>query len=119
MDGGVDSDELQLNLSADAASTVTVKAHAGNPGDPEDDFFTVSGEADGDTFELKLSNVEALSIWYQDEQGNWVGEDLVLPSVTGDEAASDPVSFTADEFSNADQQAFDSGAPDTPVDFLI
>jgi hypothetical protein len=118
VDGGADDDELQLNLSADLVDTVTWTQDLTDPADP---FSTVAGGAGANAFMLTLRNVEAVSAWYQDEQGNWVGKnlELVLPPMTGDEAASDPVSFTADEFSNADQQAFDSGALDTPVDFLI
>jgi VCBS repeat-containing protein len=111
VDGGADDDELQLNLSADLVDTVTWTQDLTDPA-----ASTVAGGTGAHAFMLTLRNVEAVTAWYQDEQGNWIGENLELVL---DETVSDPVSFTADEFSNADQQAFDSGALDTPVDFLI
>jgi hypothetical protein len=118
VDGGVGSDEVQLNLSADVAGSVTVK---GNPGTTEfpDGYFTVTGGAGADAFELTLGNVETLRINIRDQDDKWL-EERILSLVTEGEPVNPEASFTFEDFSAPmDQDAFDTGAPDTSVDFLI
>jgi Ca2+-binding RTX toxin-like protein len=112
IDGGEHDDEVQLNISA--GTTINVSPNEDRSG------YTVSGGPNGHAFKLTLVSVEALSAWYQDEHGNWVGEELALPPLTGGDASSGLASFTVGAFSaDVGQDAFDSGAPDTSVDFLI
>ncbi|HEU5283140.1 MAG TPA: hypothetical protein VFU53_04965, partial [Burkholderiales bacterium] len=112
--GGLGSDELQLNLPADAAGTVAVTPNA-------DGSVTVTGTVTetGD-FELTLFDVELLSILGPDGEladEYWLEQ---MFQAAEDGSANDQVILTPEDFSEPQVgPAFDQVAPDADPDFLI
>ncbi len=98
--GGEGNDELQLAVPADVILNDAISNSDGS--------VTLKGAVGADAFDLTLYDVETLrvSFWEDDK---WLKDAFV----------GDPATFDADDLSNADQQALDTGAPDASVDFLI